>query len=1094
MNNILSITSENVKAYAGSSANFNRGKKMIENIYDYEVEQGIGSDITIKSETLSSDGFNSYYQTIQIDNGSIRGNCTCPVGHRCKHIVAVLLNFIDDYGEESVEPLLDPFSKRDSKSPMDIERERQKSMAKSNLRFWSNNFSYEYEELTRKSSVNYRISYVLDSNGLGKVSLSIEKIRIKKNGSLGATSSVSINQKKSPVFIESEDLHIYELCRLSQSTNSKRGYYGSDSQNSVELSGVSGDMILHKTLQSGMLRYGKSDKYLQWSDIKVRGSLLWIEDDSYIPDMESRKVILTISTGNPNIKAVLGLQRNYYIDIEKATIGLLQNLPESKVLKLLMDTAPAVDKTLLKEEWRELKQKVPILPPIERDEVVREQPTAELIVDRSGVELHFNYGDETLPYDRDSETFVERNGVTVERFRDFEESAVEELRREGLNLKEGNRFQMGVGDETPNGVELWREFYENGAEKLKENGWSVDIDENSKLQFNSVSESDFDFEVSGTDGGEWFKMDFFIDIEGNQIKLAPLVDHYLSTGGDDSSSQMVNIPIANRQYIRVERSSVQPIINTVLKLYNRETGQIEVDGFEAHELQLPNELQRELEQRHSSISDLQKRLKEFRQIDRVEPPEGLNAELREYQRDGLNWLNFLREYGFSGILADDMGLGKTIQTLAFLLREKQQGRLTNPVLITVPTSLLGNWRRESERFTPDLSVAIMHNSGRKKLYRNIKEGEISFDILITTYGLILRDMKELSELHFNHIILDEAQKIKNPKAKVTQNLKSLKSNYRLCLTGTPMENHLGELWSLFSFLMPNFLLTEDSFNRFFRNPIEKDGDEDAQQRLRDRIKPFILRRNKSEVATELPPKTEILQRVTFDSKQTKLYESIRVTMEKRVRETITNNGLAKSQIAILDALLKLRQVCCDPRLLKMDEAKNFKESAKLDALFDLLEELLQENRKVLLFSQFTSMLEIIEDRLGDNGISYSKLTGATRDRDGAIQSFKNGDTDLFLISLKAGGVGLNLTEADTVIIYDPWWNPAVENQAIDRAYRIGQNRSVFVYRFIVEGSVEEKIIELQKKKQNLSDSVLQESGDSYSITEDDIKDLFAPIK
>jgi len=309
-----------------------------------------------------------------------------------------------------------------------------------------------------------------------------------------------------------------------------------------------------------------------------------------------------------------------------------------------------------------------------------------------------------------------------------------------------------------------------------------------------------------------------------------------------------------------------------------------------------------------------------------------------------------------------------------------------------------------------------------------------------------------------------------------------------------MENHLGELWSLFSFLMPNFLYSEELFNRLYRNPIEKDESVEAQDRLKHRIKPFILRRNKRDVATELPPKTEIVQRVTFDNKQAKLYESIRVTMEKKVQKVINEKGLAKSQIAILDALLKLRQVCCDPRLLKMDEAKDIKESAKLDALFDLLEELLEENRKVILFSQFTSMLELIEDRLLKDSVDYAKLTGSTRDRDSEIEKFKSGNSDLFLVSLKAGGVGLNLTEADTVIIYDPWWNPAVENQAIDRAYRIGQDKKVFVYRFIIEGSVEEKIIELQEKKKLLSESVLSENREGYTITQDDIKDLFAPLK
>ena len=344
-----------------------------------------------------------------------------------------------------------------------------------------------------------------------------------------------------------------------------------------------------------------------------------------------------------------------------------------------------------------------------------------------------------------------------------------------------------------------------------------------------------------------------------------------------------------------------------------------------------------------------------------------------------------------------------------------------------------------------------------------------------------RDEEVFSNHSFYYIILDEAQKIKNPKTKMAIALKNIKSEYRLALSGTPIENHLGELWSIFSFLMPGFLDTLSFFRKYYQLPVEKDHNFERQNLLNRRIKPFMIRRTKEKVADELPAKSEIVKYTQFDAKQSRLYESIRVTMEKKVREAVKEKGLGSSHITILDALLKLRQVCCDPSLLKLKEAQKVKESAKLELFLDLIDELMQEGRKVLVFSQFTSMLAILEKSIQSKSIPYSKLTGSTRKREEAIEKFTKGDADIFLISLKAGGVGLNLVEADTVIHYDPWWNPAVENQATDRAYRIGQTKAVFVYKLIVENTIEQKILELQKKKQAIQESVYDENKQQEDI-------------
>jgi len=473
----------------------------------------------------------------------------------------------------------------------------------------------------------------------------------------------------------------------------------------------------------------------------------------------------------------------------------------------------------------------------------------------------------------------------------------------------------------------------------------------------------------------------------------------------------------------------------------------------------------------------------------VAPPAGLQCRLRPYQQFGLSWLQFLREYDLGGILADDMGLGKTVQTLAHLLLEKEAGRLDKPALVVAPTSLMGNWRREAERFAPDLKVLVLHGPARHERFEAIP----AHDLVLTTYPLLVRDEAQLKDQMWSFVILDEAQTVKNPRTKAARALRRLKSSHRLCLTGTPLENHLGELWSLFDFVMPGFLGSEEQFKRLYRTPVEKHGDEDCRRRLVCRIAPFLLRRTKAEVEKDLPAKTEIVRTVELYPNQAPLYESIRVTMEAKVREAVAAKGLARSQIAILDALLKLRQVCCHPQLVKLSKARNLP-SAKLDLLLQMLPELLEEGRRILLFSQFTGMLGLIEKELERKKIAYAKLTGQTRKRDEAIERFKSGEANLFLISLKAGGVGLNLTEADTVILYDPWWNPAVEAQAMDRAHRIGQDKPVFVYKLMTEHTVEERILKLQARKQALAEGIYGKGGkQGPALSAEDLKELFAPL-
>lgn len=473
-------------------------------------------------------------------------------------------------------------------------------------------------------------------------------------------------------------------------------------------------------------------------------------------------------------------------------------------------------------------------------------------------------------------------------------------------------------------------------------------------------------------------------------------------------------------------------------------------------------------------------------------PHGFGVRLRPYQQQGVAWLQYLREQRLAGILADDMGLGKTAQALAHLLIEQQAGRLDAPALIVMPTSLVFNWLAEAQRMTPTLRVLVLQGPARAGLFSCIAD----HDVVLTTYPLLWRDIEQLAQCPFHMLILDEAQTVKNAASRSAAAVRRVQARHRLCLTGTPLENHLGELWAQFDFLLPGFLGDMRSFQRQWRDPIEKNGETLRAQLLAQRLRPFILRRRKSDVATELPPKTEIIQLVHLEGRQKELYESVRVAADEMVRRALTKQGFEGAQIAVLDALLKLRQVCCDPWLLKGRKTPRAMPRAKLTWLLDTLPALVDEGRRVLVFSQFTEMLHLIEAELVTLALPHILLTGETSSaqRADVVGQFQAKQVPIMLVSLKAGGVGLNLTAADTVIHVDPWWNPAVEQQATDRAHRIGQEQPVTVYKLVVAGSIEERILALQARKAALADGVLgSDAAFAVKFSESDLTALLAPI-
>ena len=478
----------------------------------------------------------------------------------------------------------------------------------------------------------------------------------------------------------------------------------------------------------------------------------------------------------------------------------------------------------------------------------------------------------------------------------------------------------------------------------------------------------------------------------------------------------------------------------------------------------------------------------FSAVEGLELPKGINAEFREYQLKGFSWLWFMYKYGLNGILADDMGLGKTLQALTVLQKAKEEdGQM--PTLVIAPTTVVFNWKAEIQKFAPTLSCLKLQGGERKQFFKKIPE----YDVVITSYALLRRDIAKLKDINFRYIILDESQNIKNATSQTAQAVKQLNSQHKLALSGTPIENKLEELWSVFDFLMPGFLFSMADFNSRYVNPIMERQDKIVEKRLKLQIYPFILRRMKRDVAKDLPDKVENIAYCELTDEQKDFYLQVLDSTKEELFKSIEQNGLEKSRLSIFSALLRMRQICCHPRLYDKNNVKNVISSGKFEKLKVMLEEIVSEGHRILLFSQFVDMLDIIKAWLDKTGIKYEYLTGKTKDRQAAVERFNTDPTiPIFLISLKAGGTGLNLTGADYVIHYDPWWNPAVEDQATDRAYRIGQTKKVFVYRLITKNTVEEKIQKLKTVKRNLVDSVISvDRNITKSLTMDDIREIFS---
>ena len=714
--------------------------------------------------------------------------------------------------------------------------------------------------------------------------------------------------------------------------------------------------------------------------------------------------------------------------------------------------------------------------------------------------VEFDYGGAVVPFDDDRQ-FIRTDGpggpVFVRRDRTGEAAVVDAVRRDGLV-----QMRMGTGQAAKgrmvfafrgrDAAESWQGFVAERIPALQALGWRSRIDNTFGPRLvGSVGQCDM--HVADAPGGK-FSLDLGIEIDGTRHPLLPILLRLRERGGITAARIVdgeVITSLADGRILKLPEERITrllAVMDDLIAAAGRINGEaLELDTGEAPTVLDLEELVTTRWQDGAAIAAHVARFRNVADIPDVPVPPSFTASLRPYQQQGVNWLQHLREDGLGGLLADDMGLGKTAQTIAHIAIEEAAGRMDRPALVVVPTSLVPNWTAELARFAPHLRVVVLHG-----LDRHQRRSELAgVHIVITTYAVLARDIEEMAELSWHLVVLDEAQAIKNSTAKVTHAVCRLDTRHRLCLSGTPIENNLGELWSQFAFLMPGLLGSRKNFTRRFRTPIEKDGDPVRRRQLATRIRPFIVRRTKAAVATELPPKHTILRRITLGPEQRELYETIRATLHEKVAQEIAANGLGRSHVVVLDALLKLRQVCCDPRLVKLQSARLGGRSSKLDDLLEMVGEMIAEGRRILLFSQFTSMLDLMKPALKAAGITFVELRGDTKDRAAPVRSFEAGEVPLFLISLKAGGRGLNLTSADTVIHYDPWWNPAVEDQASDRAHRIGQTKSVFVYKLIAADTVEERILELQERKAMLASIALGEEGAPWSAMDvEDIDFLF----
>jgi superfamily II DNA or RNA helicase len=1027
----------------------------------------------------------------------MKSKCTCPMRNDCKHVAAVLYKVMEErkqsglFQAEVGEPMPQAFSQWLGM----LEKVKEgKPVAQ------------EYSP-----GVKQRLLYILELNGDQSIRLSFLSARILKTGGYGkATPYMAANvlNYNTPQFILPADERILREVAMDRTLSSLHGY---------RIRGEEGLSILKRALTSGRCHWQSKDNAALKRGEKRIGEWMW-----KLTGAGDQRLTLQMDRG----EFIVPTSPPWFIDAKNGECGAVECGQPADVAEILLNV-PAIELGCSDEVLQAVSEQLPdgIPAPGRLDHERRYVPpvpvamlstiksrsrwgnyrtpevchVVELIFDYEGCEtacvrtkaaanLRSIQGDRVVDYVRDMQA---------------EQAAVDTLAAIGLHPMRDDRlaawFDYSDHAFTLDDAGHWPDWVLHESPYLREQGFRVLADDSFAFKVKRASAWNLDITESGNN--LMGRTSFSVRLEdGEEVDLIDALAGWVGRRpellqeaalAEFRRQESIALPLSDGCILPAPGKMVASILYYMLDMFV--AGRSDATLISAPQiLALEESLAGLNEPIRISASAWLGRMRQLADIGNVptcEAPETLRAELRDYQRDGLSWMQFLRQMQLGGILADDMGLGKTVQSLAHMLKEKEEGRLQQPALVVAPTSLMHNWRREAEKFAPGLSLLVLHGPERAQHFARLPE----YDVVLTTYPLLVRDFDALSGQPWHMLVLDEAQYIKNPGARVSKLVRRLNATHKICMTGTPMENHLGELWSQFDFLMPGYLYDQKGFTKLFRKPVEIEGDAARQQALNVRIRPFLLRRSKEDVALELPPKTEIIRSIEIEGGQRELYESVRLAMKKKVRDAVASMGMAQSQIIMLDALLKMRQVCCDPRLLGGLQGEP-PESAKLQMLMDIVPEMIEEGRRILLFSQFTTMLGLIESALKDRGVDYVKLTGQSKDRITPVERFQNHEVPVFLISLRAGGVGLNLTAADTVIHYDPWWNPAVERQATDRAHRIGQDKAVFVYKLITEGTIEERILAMQARKQALADGIHQHGGVKSPLwSAEDIDLLFTPL-
>jgi superfamily II DNA or RNA helicase len=1079
---------------------------------NHEIAKGLG--YLARVSELSSDGrsvsarvkgtqrtpYSVHVEVAEGANGSPRllSGCSCPVGRNCKHVAAMMLLWLrqrstPDRPREQVlawvEALRGAVAERDAE-PAPARRAK-----------------------TGTHGLLYLIRYAPE---LQHYAVSCHKARFDKQGQARQTEHWDNFERAfeaPPAFVDDSDL---EILRLLWAHRPRGRFY----PHALPVNGRHTNELMQRLAESGRAHFDDFSR----APLKAGAPRSGKPDWRTTADGRRAPTVLV----EPAADVVLPLLPPWYVDTASGETGpITLDVPAELVHRLLwLPPLTEVEAELVAATLSELAPELPA-PTLQGEPPVRLSGPPVPVLKLATVPvfhvnyrnyapygtwafdfatLGFRYGALTVSIDDNTmfRTLPDGRAARIERDRKAENAALKRLTRAGFAKVPAGKVQSAHKALSAGGLALaseddWPGFMADELPRLRADGWEVELP--ADFRHHAIDVDALVLDIDETDNG-WLNVSPGIEVDGKPVALAPLLaelfagdPRWLSGHLDDiADGESIILQHDDLGRLRVAAGRLKPLVRALVDLFDRPEGSLQMSKLDAvrlADLDLPG-------RGSEFVAAMAARLRNADGIAAVPAPQGFRAELRPYQLEGLAWLQHLVRHDLAGILADDMGLGKTAQALAHLLTLKHAGALDVPALVILPTSLVFNWQAEAERFAPALRMLNLHGADRHarfdELVNNRDDGDHGVDVALTTYPLLWRDAEALQAREWSLLILDEAQTVKNAASKGAQVIRQLKTRHRLGLTGTPLENHLGELWAQFDFLLPGFLGSHKQFTATWRTPIEKRGDTVRRDLLAARLKPFILRRRKEDVAKELPPKTIIVRSVGLEGGQRDLYETVRAAMDEKVRNEIAGKGFARSQIVILDALLKLRQVCCDPRLLKSPAAAKVKERAKLDLLMDMLPELIAEGRRILIFSQFTTMLALIAAELDRAGIGWVSLTGDTRDRRIPVEDFQKGRAPVFLISLKAGGVGLNLTTADTVIHYDPWWNPAAENQATDRAHRIGQDKPVFVFKLICAGSIEERIVALQDRKAALAAGVLSEDANALAkFGETDIAALLAPL-